>query len=81
MLNWIFLNRTIYIKMDLALNNLPKLICHKNLTNQIVCLQIIVTYSLVEIIVDCWQLLYVLQLYLWQDKSTSSAIMFLALLL
>ena len=28
-LNWIVWNRTIYIKMDLALNNLQKLICHK----------------------------------------------------
>ena len=30
MLNWIVLNRTDYLhKMDLALNNLQKLICHK----------------------------------------------------
>ena len=30
MLNWIVLNRTmIYIKMDLALNNIQRLICHK----------------------------------------------------
>ena len=38
MLNWIVLNRTdfFYIKMDLALNNLQKLICHKiQPTNQL----------------------------------------------
>ena len=30
MLNWIVLNRTDYLhKMDLALNNLQRLICHK----------------------------------------------------
>ena len=29
MLNWIALNRTDYIKMDLALNNLQRLICYK----------------------------------------------------
>ena len=29
MLNWIVWNRTICIKMDLALNNLQRLICHK----------------------------------------------------
>ena len=29
MLNWIVWNRTIWIKMDLALNNLQRLICHK----------------------------------------------------
>ena len=36
MLNWIVWNRTdIYIKMDLALNNLQWLTCHKNQpTNQ-----------------------------------------------
>ena len=35
MLNWIVLNKQIiYIKMDLVLNNLQKLICHKNPTNQ-----------------------------------------------
>ena len=34
MLNWIVWNRTIFIKMDLALNNLQKLICQKNPTNQ-----------------------------------------------
>ena len=28
-LNWIVWNRTIFIKMDLALNNLQRLICHK----------------------------------------------------
>ena len=35
MLNWIIWNRTDYVyKMDLALNNLQRLICHKNPTNQ-----------------------------------------------
>ena len=35
MLNWIVWNRTICIKMDLALNNLQGLICHKTQpTNQ-----------------------------------------------
>ena len=35
MLNWIVWNRTIFIKMDLALNNLQRLICHKTqITNQ-----------------------------------------------
>ena len=34
MLNWIVWNRTIFIKMDLALNNLQRLICHKNPNNQ-----------------------------------------------
>ena len=29
MLNWIVWNRTIFIKMDLVLNNLQRLICHK----------------------------------------------------
>ena len=29
MLNWIVWNRTIFIKMDLALHNLQRLICHK----------------------------------------------------
>ena len=29
MINWIVWNRTIYIKMDLALNDLQRLICHK----------------------------------------------------
>ena len=28
-INWIVRNRTIFIKMDLALNNLQRLICHK----------------------------------------------------
>ena len=32
MLNWIVCNRTIFIKMGLALNNLQSLICHKNQT-------------------------------------------------
>ena len=32
MLNWIVLNRPIYSKMDLALNNLQGLICHKTQT-------------------------------------------------
>ena len=32
MLNWIVWNRTICIKMHLALNNLQRLICHKNQT-------------------------------------------------
>ena len=32
MLNWIVWNRTILIKMDLALNNLQRLICHKTQT-------------------------------------------------
>ena len=33
MLNWIVLNLTDYLhKMDLALNNLQKLICHKTQT-------------------------------------------------
>ena len=31
-LNWIVWNRTIFIKMDLALNNLQRLICHKTQT-------------------------------------------------
>ena len=39
MLNWIVLNRTIFIKMDLALSNLQRLICRKtqttNQTNKI----------------------------------------------
>ena len=36
MLNWIVWNRTIFIKMDLALNNLQRLIYHKTqTTNQI----------------------------------------------
>ena len=30
MLNWIAWNRTVYLKMDLALNNLQRLICHKH---------------------------------------------------
>ena len=34
MLSWIIWNRTIFIKIDLALNNLQRLICHKNPTNQ-----------------------------------------------
>ena len=34
MINWIVWNRTIYIKMDLALNNLQKLICHKTPNNK-----------------------------------------------
>ena len=35
MLNWIVYNRTDYLhKMDLALNNVQRLICHKNPTNQ-----------------------------------------------
>ena len=35
MLNWIVLNGTDYlIKMDLALNNLQRLICHKTKPNQ-----------------------------------------------
>ena len=35
MLNWIVWNRTICIKMDLALNDLQRLICDKNQpTNQ-----------------------------------------------
>ena len=29
MLNWIVWNRTIFIKMDMVLNNLQRLICHK----------------------------------------------------
>ena len=29
MLNWIYIEQIIYIKMDLALNNLQRLICHK----------------------------------------------------
>ena len=33
-LNWIVWNRTIFIKIDLALNNLQRLICHKTLNNQ-----------------------------------------------
>ena len=34
-LNWIVWNRTIFIKMDLALNDLKRLICHKTqITNQ-----------------------------------------------
>ena len=32
MLNWIVWNRTICVKMDLALNNLQRLICHKTQT-------------------------------------------------
>ena len=32
MLNWIVWNRTIFIKMDLVLNNLQSLICHKTQT-------------------------------------------------
>ena len=36
MLDWIIWNRTICIKMDLALNNRQRLICHKTQpTNQI----------------------------------------------
>ena len=33
-LNWIVWNRTNFIKMDLALNNLPGLIYYKNPNNQ-----------------------------------------------
>ena len=34
-LNWIVWNQTVYLyKMDLALNNLLKLICHKTQTNK-----------------------------------------------
>ena len=44
MLNWIFWNRTVYLyKMDLALNNLQRLICHKTQTNKLymhVCMHI-----------------------------------------
>ena len=35
MLNWIVWNWTVYLyKMDLALNNLERLICHKTQTNK-----------------------------------------------
>ena len=34
-LNWIVWNRTIFIKMDLALNNLQRSICHKKPNNQL----------------------------------------------
>ena len=34
MLNRIVLNRTIFIKMDLALSNLQRLICHKTQINK-----------------------------------------------
>ena len=34
MLNWIEMELIICIKMDLALNNLQRLICHKTLTNK-----------------------------------------------
>ena len=35
MLNWIVWNRTVHLyKMDLALNNLQRLICHKTQTNE-----------------------------------------------
>ena len=50
MLNWIVWNRTICIKMDLALNNLQRLICHKTQpTNQV--LQCITRHQLLVYIV------------------------------
>ena len=52
-LNWIVFNRTDYLhKMDLALNNLQRLICHKHPTNQtlktvwVVAINIIHTFEL-----------------------------------
>ena len=53
MLNWIVLNRTDYLhKMDLALNNLQRLICHKtqqnNKTNQLGCLPCKVLYIILK---------------------------------
>ena len=41
MLNWIVWNKTVYLrKMDLALNNLQRLICYKNHTKKqtIICM-------------------------------------------
>ena len=44
MLNWIVWNRTICIKMDLALNNLQRLICHKIKSNKPTCFYIYINY-------------------------------------
>ena len=70
-LNWIVWNRTVYcIKMDLALNNLQRLICHKTQTNK--------HYPLDRLILKTWivvdnslSLSHSLSIYLFNSLSPS----------
>ena len=73
MLNWIVLNRTDYLhKMDLALNNLQMLICHKTKPNLNKNLFI---YSFYFIIFIFWIFIYFIDsyfyliIYFWRFKE------------
>ena len=54
MLNWIDWNKTIYIKIDLALNNLQRLVCHKTQPTNIKNLKILMEIQMDQFAVKNW---------------------------